>query len=394
MEHDSCKDDLTHAGEQLQEAKIQLEELQNELSCKIPSFALDITFSLEKQNLELKELREKETRAKEEVQVLTSTIATFKAERDDTMQKLNNEQYTNMMNEANHADVLDDLEDSWQQQLEKCEKEYLAQEAALKAQLESSSSNLADTQNERDKFKEELRQLKSVVDKEVLSKANLIWSHKSKLKTIDQSLAEAKSEIDCLTNKEKALAIEHNNKENELNAALVVEQQSVQDLTTKLSETSDLKEEKNQLKSKMQELTQELASVRAEMKLFKTGTATDTKERIDTESKLRGKVQELTRNQMKFEREKKQQEHNMQNLTQNLTSSQSDVEKLNLKLTALEKEKNKKEAQLTAEVQALTTQMLEKAAILSSLEKEKHEREARVRELVGELGSVDMLTEG
>ncbi|KAJ3982309.1 hypothetical protein F5890DRAFT_1476233, partial [Lentinula detonsa] len=220
MEHDSCKDDLTRAGEQLQEAKTQLEESQNELSRKITKLH-NITFSLEKQNLELKELREKETRAKEEVQVLTSTIATFKAERDDTVQKLNNEQYTNMMNEANHADVLDDLEDLWQQRLEKREKEYLAQKLALEftcslkryqAQLESSSSNLADAQ--------------SAVDKEVLSKANLIWSHKSKLKTIDQSLAEAKSEIDRLTNKEKALAIEYNNKENELNAALVVEQQS------------------------------------------------------------------------------------------------------------------------------------------------------------------------
>ncbi|KAJ3820004.1 hypothetical protein F5880DRAFT_1509700, partial [Lentinula raphanica] len=391
-EHDSCSNDLTRAGEQLQEARAQLKESQNELSRKITELH-DLTLSLEKQKLELKELREKETRAKEEVHVLTSTIATIKAERDDANQKLHNEQYTNMMNKANHADLLDDLEDLWQQRLDKCEKEYSAQKLVLEftcslkryqAQLESRNSNVADAQ--------------STVNKEVLSKADLIRSHESKLKTINQNLAEAKqnlaeanSEIDRLKNKEKTLSIDRNNKENELNAALVVEQQSVQNLTTKLSETSDLKEEKNQWESKMQKLTQELASVRAEMTSFETKTATNTQERIDTESKLRGEVQELTKNQAKFEKEKKQQEHNMRSLTQNLTSSQSDVEKLNSKLTALGKEKNKKEAQLTAEVHALTTQVSEKAfskATISSLEKGKHEREARVRELVRELGSV------
>ncbi|KAJ3966041.1 hypothetical protein EV361DRAFT_936820 [Lentinula raphanica] len=243
-EHDSCSNDLTRAGEQLQEARAQLKESQNELSRKITELH-DLTLSLEKQKLELKELREKETRAKEEVHVLTSTIATIKAERDDANQKLHNEQYTNMMNEANHADLLDDLEDLWQQRLDKCEKEYSAQKLVLEAQLESRNSNVADAQNERDKLKEELRQLKdqhsremdtvrkeiaaneSTVNKEVLSKADLIRSHESKLKTINQNLAEAKqnlaeanSEIDRLKNKEKTLSIDRNNKENELNAAL------------------------------------------------------------------------------------------------------------------------------------------------------------------------------
>ncbi|KAJ3831123.1 hypothetical protein F5878DRAFT_647919, partial [Lentinula raphanica] len=50
------------------------------------------------------------------------------------------------------------------------------------------------------------------------------------------------------------------------------------------------------------------------------------------------------------------------------------------KLATLEKEKNKKEGELTAKVQALTTQMSDKV--------EKREREERVRELMRELGSV------
>ncbi|KAJ3831169.1 hypothetical protein F5878DRAFT_667841, partial [Lentinula raphanica] len=106
---DSCKNDLTRAGEQLQEAETQKAESKNELARKMTELQT-MRLSFEKQNSELNELREKETLAKEEVQALTITVVNCKAERDDAKQQLYNEQYQHMMNEAESADVIDDLE--------------------------------------------------------------------------------------------------------------------------------------------------------------------------------------------------------------------------------------------------------------------------------------------